>query len=102
MPPILLAFLDCFALSALAAASIVVASLVLFALLLFFVGCVVVGSFSLRMIATKKKGQAVGACMGVPGASAQVAHYHTKIAHFRHFGAIAFFRSSQISVLRAF
>ena len=62
MPPILLAFLDCFALSALAAASIVVASLVLFALLLFFVGCVVVGSFSLLMIATKKKGQAVGAC----------------------------------------
>ena len=42
---------------ALSVSCIVVASLVLFALLLFFVGCVgcvVGGSFSLRMIATKE------------------------------------------------
>ena len=41
---------------ALSASCIVAASLVLFALLLLFVGCVVGGSFSLRMIATKRKG----------------------------------------------
>ena len=52
MPPIFSAF-------ALSVSCIVVASLVLFALLLFFVGCgcVVGGSFSLRMIATKRKGK---------------------------------------------
>ena len=32
----------------------------------------------------------------------RVAHYPTKIAQFRLFGAIAFSRSFQISVLRAF
>ena len=36
------------------------------------------------------------------GASAQVVHQHTKIAHFRLFGAIAFFDCLQISVLRRF
>ena len=57
MPPILLAFLACFALSA---SCIVVASLALIVLFLLFVGfswvvgCVV-GSFSLRMIATKER-----------------------------------------------
>ena len=42
--------------SALAVTLFVVDSLVLFALILLFVGCVVGGSFSLRMIATKRKG----------------------------------------------
>ena len=35
-------------------------------------------------------------------ASAPIVHYHTKIAHFRHFGAIASPRSFNKSVLRAF
>ena len=35
-------------------------------------------------------------------ASAQVVHYPTKIAHFLHFGAIAFLDCLQISVLRGF
>ena len=43
-----------------------------------------------------------GAYMGVPDASALILLQHSKIAHFRHFGAIAFPRSSQISVLRGF
>ena len=57
-PPI---FSDCFA-PMVSALAFVVASLVLFASLLFFVGfswvvgCVVGASFSLRMIATKRKG----------------------------------------------
>ena len=50
-------FVDCFALSA---SCIVVASLVLIASLLLFVGCVVGGSFSLWMIATKRKGKPLG------------------------------------------
>ena len=51
--------LPIFSAFALSVSCIVVASLVLFALLLFFVGCGCVvggGSFSLRMIATKRKG----------------------------------------------
>ena len=36
------------------------------------------------------------------GASALIVHQHTKIAHFRLFGAIAFPRSFNKSVLRAF
>ena len=61
MPPI---FLDCFALvfSALAVASIVIAwviaLLLLFVVFGFLCGCVVGVSFSLRVIATKKKGRA--------------------------------------------
>lgn len=49
---------------------------------------------------------ALGACLeagrGIFGASAQVVHQHSKIAHFRHFGATAFPRSFNKSVLRAF
>ena len=55
-------YLPIFAAFALSASCIVVASLVLFASLLLFVvvvWVVVGGPFSLRMIATKKKGQAV-------------------------------------------
>ena len=47
-------------------------------------------------------GAYLGAGRGFPGASAQVVHYPTKIASFLSFGAIAFLRSFQISVLRAF
>ena len=47
-------------------------------------------------------GALLGAGRGFPGASALILHQHTKIAHFRLFGAIAFPRSSQISVLRGF
>lgn len=49
---------------------------------------------------------ALGACLGAGrgflGASAQIVHQRTKIAPFRLFGAIAFPRCLQISVLRAF
>ena len=44
----------------------------------------------------------VGACLGAVGASALIVHQHTKITPFRLFGAIAFPRSFQISVLRGF
>lgn len=44
----------------------------------------------------------LGAGRGLPGASALVVHQHTKIATFPFFGAIAFPRSFQISVLRGF
>ena len=42
------------------ALAFVVASLVLIVSLLFFVGCVVGGFLSLRMIATKRKGEPLG------------------------------------------
>ena len=49
---------------------------------------------------------ALGACLGAgrgfPGASALIVHQHTKITHFRLFGAIALLDCFQISVLRAF
>ena len=49
---------------------------------------------------------AVGACIRLFGeywrASALIVHYHTKIARFRLFGAIAFLDCLQKSVLRAF
>ena len=47
-------------------------------------------------------GAYLGAGRGILGASVQVVHQHTKIAHFRLFGAIAFARSFNKSVLRAF
>ena len=45
---------------------------------------------------------ALGASLGAGRASALVVRYPTKIAHFRPFGAIAFPRSFNKSVLRAF
>ena len=44
----------------------------------------------------------LGAVRGFPRASALIVHQHTKIAAFRLFGAIAFPRCLQKSVLRAF
>ena len=47
-------------------------------------------------------GAYMGAGRGFPGASALIVHQHSKIAHFRLFGAIAFLHPFNKSVLRGF